>query len=53
MKLSIGSQNSIAPVAGYVPQIAVSFGEGNPQLISRDQPLPVKGGGLSQAEQVA
>lgn len=40
----MASQNSIAAPAGYVPQIAISFGEGNAQSVSRDQPLPVRGG---------
>ena len=49
----MASQNSIAAPAGYVPQIAISFGEGNAQSVSRDQPLPVRGGGTSLAERVA
>ena len=47
------SQQPIVAPAGYVPQFAMSFGENEAIPISRDRPLPVRGGGTSLAERIA
>ncbi|QPD00307.1 SGNH/GDSL hydrolase family protein [Qipengyuania soli] len=36
------SQQSIVAPAGYVPQFAISFGEGEAIGVSRDRPLPIQ-----------